>query len=113
MSGTIRAARLHEHGQPLRVEEVELPEPGPDEVLVELRYAGINPVDRYMAEGRVAPDGPLPRTLGSEGSGVLGGQEVLIAGGGLGAGRDGVWAQAAVVPASSVLELPPGVELPG
>lgn len=94
------------------VEEVELRAPGPDEVEVEVRFAGINPVDYYVAQGRVAPDTPLPRTLGSEGSGVVAGREVLIAGGGLGAGRDGVWAQAAVVPASSVHELPPGVELP-
>jgi NADPH2:quinone reductase len=111
MSRTIRAARLHEHGQPLVVEEVELREPGPDEVLVEIRFAGINPVDRYMAEGRVAPDNALPRTLGSEGSGMLDGRPVLIAGGGLGAGRDGVWSEAAVVPESSVLELPADVKL--
>lgn len=64
-----------------------------------------------MAEGRVAPDGPLPRTLGSEGSGLLDGRPVLISGGGLGAGRDGVWAQAAIVPKSSVHEVPEGVEL--
>ncbi len=93
------------------VEDVELPEPGADEVLVEIRFGGINPVDRYMAEGRVAPDGPLPRTLGSEGSGLLDGRPVLISGGGLGAGRDGVWAEAAVVPRSSVHDLPEGVEL--
>ena len=93
------------------MQEVELPEPGPDEVTVEIRFAGVNPVDYYMAQGRVAPDTPLPRTLGSEGSGVLDGRPVLIAGGGLGAGRDGVWAQAAVVPSDSVLELPDGVEL--
>jgi NADPH2:quinone reductase len=111
MSSTIRAARLHQHGAPLEVEEVELPAPGPDEVLVELRFGGVNPVDRYMAEGRVAPEGSLPRTLGSEGSGVVDGREVLVAGGGLGARRDGVWAQAAVVPSGSVLDLPEGVEL--
>ncbi len=64
-----------------------------------------------MAQGRVAPDTPLPRTLGSEGSGLLDGRPVLIAGGGLGAGRDGVWAQQAVVPEASVLALPDGVEL--
>ena len=93
------------------VEEVELPEPGADEVLVEVRFGGINPVDRYMAEGRVAPDGALPRTLGSEGSGTLDGRPVLISGGGLGAARDGVWAEAAVVPRSSVHEVPEGVEL--
>jgi NADPH2:quinone reductase len=111
MPRTVRAARLHQHAESLVVEEVELPEPGPDEVLVELRFGGINPVDRYMAEGRVAPDGPLPRTLGSEGSGLLDGRPVLISGGGLGAGRDGVWAEAAVVPRSSVHEVPAGVEL--
>ena len=112
MSRTIRAARLKEHGQPLVVEEVELPDPGPDEVEVEVRFAGVNPVDYYVAQGRVAAETPLPRTLGSEGSGVVAGREVLIAGGGLGAARDGVWASAAVVPESSVHELPPGVELP-
>lgn len=30
---------------------------------------GVNPVDRYGAEGAVAPDGPLPRTLGGEAAG--------------------------------------------
>lgn len=107
----VRAARLHEHDAPLVIEQVELPEPGPDEVLVEIQFGGINPVDRYMAEGRVAPGGPLPRTLGSEGSGLLDGRPVLISGGGLGGGRDGVWAQAAIVPKSSIHEVPEGVEL--
>jgi NADPH2:quinone reductase len=108
----IRAARLRQHGVPLEIEEVELPEPGPGEVLVQLRFGGVNPVDRYTAEGRVAPDGPLPRTLGAEASGTVDGRPVLVAGGGLGARRDGVWAQAALVPAAAVLELPSGVELP-
>jgi NADPH:quinone reductase len=39
------------------------------DVVVEMAYAGVNPVDRYTAEGRVAPDGPLPHTLGIEGAG--------------------------------------------
>ncbi len=78
---------------------------------MELAYGGVNPVDRYMAEGTVAPDVPLPRTLGAEASGRIAGRPVLIAGGGLGAVRDGVWADAAVVPRSSVFELPDGVEL--
>jgi Zn-dependent alcohol dehydrogenase len=42
MSHTVRAARLHEHGEPLQIETVELPEPGEDEVRVELEFAGIN-----------------------------------------------------------------------
>ena len=85
--------------------------PRADEVLVELRFGGVNPVDRYVAEGRVAPDGPLPRILGGEASGVLEGRDVLVAGGGLGASRDGCWAQAAVVPAALVVDLPEGVDL--
>ncbi len=107
----VRAARLKQHGKPLEAETIELAEPGPDEVLVELRFGGVNPVDRYGAEGRVAPDGPLPRTLGGEASGLLDGRAVLLAGEGLGSSRDGVWAEAAVVPRAAVHELPDGVEL--
>jgi len=103
---------LIEHGKPLEVEEVDLAGPGPDEVRVELAFGGVNPVDTYMAQGKVAPDGPVPRTLGGEASGTFDGQTVLVAGGGLGAVRDGVWATAAVVPRSSVFPVPKGVGLP-
>ena len=108
-AGTIRAARLHKHGEPLLVEETRLPEPSDDELLVALEYAGVNPVDTYVAAGQVAPDGPLPRTLGGEAAGSVGGRPVVVAGEGLGAVRDGVWAEAAVVPAGAVIELPEGV----
>jgi NADPH:quinone reductase len=106
-----RAARLVGLGEPLRVEEVELRAPGPDEVTVELAYGGINPIDRYVIEGRVAPDGPLPRTAGSEASGHLDGEPVLVFGAGLGSARDGVWAERAVVPRSAVIAVPAGVDL--
>jgi NADPH:quinone reductase len=105
-----RAARLVEHGKPLQVQDVDMPETGPDEVLVELAFAGVNPVDRYVAEGRVGPDAPLPRTLGGEASGRLGGKLVLVASAGLGAQRDGVWAEAAVVPRESVFDVPEGAD---
>ncbi len=48
----VRAARLIEHGKALQVQQVELPTPADDEVLVELAYAGVNPVDGYNAAGR-------------------------------------------------------------
>jgi NADPH:quinone reductase len=108
-SDTVRAARLVELGEPLQIQEVELPAPGEDEVRVDLHYGGVNPVDRYTAEGRVNPDGRRPRTLGAEAAGELDGRLVLVAGEGLGAARDGVWAQAAVVPRPAVIELPEGV----
>ena len=65
-----------------------------------------------MAQGRVAPDGPLPRVLGGEASGHLDGRPVLVSGGGLGSTRDGVWAGAANVPESAVVPLPDGLGLP-
>jgi NADPH:quinone reductase len=110
VSQTVRAVRLHRHGEPLVVEDVRLPDPGAGEVLVELVYGGVNPVDTYVAQGSVNPDGPLPRTLGGEASGTVDGRPVLVAGESLGAARDGVWAQAAVVPEVAITELPEGVD---
>ncbi|MDQ1484610.1 MAG: NADPH:quinone reductase [Actinomycetota bacterium] len=107
----VRAARLVEHGKPLQIEDVDLPEPSDGEVLVELAYAGVNPVDRYAAEGKVALEGPLPRTLGGEAAGYLDGKPVVVAGEGVGVRRDGVFAAAAVVPRAAVIEVPGGVEL--
>jgi NADPH2:quinone reductase len=108
-ASTVRAARLERHGEPLVVREVELPEPGGGQVRAELEFGGVNPIDSYIAQGRVSPDGPLPRTLGGEATGTAGGRPVLIAGEGLGAARDGVWANAAVVPEQAVIALPAGV----
>jgi NADPH:quinone reductase len=107
----VKAARLAAHGQPLSIEEAELAEPGPGETIVDLAYAGVNPVDTYGALGRVAPDGPLPRTLGGEGAGTVDGRSVLVRGHGLGAMRDGLWAQAAVVPEAALVDIPDGVGL--
>ncbi|MGH2913477.1 MAG: quinone oxidoreductase family protein [Solirubrobacteraceae bacterium] len=105
----VRAARLLARGQPLQIRELALAEPRADEVRVRLTFGGVNPIDRYNAEGRVNPDGPVPRTLGNEAAGELDGRPVLVTGVGLGATRDGVWAQAAIVPRSAVVALPDGV----
>lgn len=112
MPRLIRAARLTAHGAPLRVEEVALREPGPGEVVVELAAAGVNPVDRYGAQGLVAADGPVPRTLGGEGAGWLDGAPVAVAsGGGLGSMSDGTWAEAVVVERDKVVALDATVDL--
>ncbi len=107
---SVRAARLQRHGDPLAVEAVTLPEPAEGEIRVQLQYGGVNPIDRYTAEGRVSPDAPVPRTLGGEAAGTADGQAVLVSGEGLGASRDGVWAQAANVPRESVVPIPAGVD---
>ncbi len=107
----VKAARLHDHDSPLRVEDVALPAPGDGEVRVELEFAGVNPVDSYVAQGRVAADGPLPRIMGGEASGHLDGRPVLVTGSDLGSTRDGVWAGAANVPEAAVFPLPEGIGL--
>lgn len=107
----VRAARLIRHGQPLEVDEVDLEGPADGDVIVDLAFGGVNPVDRNIAAGRVAPDGPVPRTLGGEASGLVNGRPVVVRGHGLGTSRDGLWAAAAVVPERALIEVPSGVDL--
>jgi NADPH:quinone reductase len=106
----VRAARLVAHGRPLEVRTVPLGACGPAEVVLEMGFAGVNPVDRYGALGTVAADAPLPRTLGVEGAGRLDGRWVVAFGHGLGTVRDGVWADAAVVPTTACVDVPEGVD---
>jgi NADPH:quinone reductase len=108
---TATAARLHAHKEPLRIESTSIDCPGRDEVLVEMAFGGLNPVDRYGILGLSAADGPLPRTMGTEGSGTVDGNPVIVHGAGVGTRRDGVWATAAVVPSGAVTRVPDGVTL--
>ena len=66
----IRAAVLEEFGKPLVVQEVDLAEPGPGEVLVRLEACGVCHTDMYTASG-VDPSGYAPTVLGHEGAGVV------------------------------------------
>jgi NADPH:quinone reductase-like Zn-dependent oxidoreductase len=67
----LKAIRIHEDGGPevLRYEDVEDPEPGPGEVLVSLRAAGLNHLDIWVRKG--LPSVPKPRILGADGAGVV------------------------------------------
>ncbi|MEA2200661.1 MAG: S-(hydroxymethyl)glutathione dehydrogenase / alcohol dehydrogenase [Solirubrobacteraceae bacterium] len=66
----MRAAVLEEFAQPLVVQEVELADPGPSEVLVRLVACGVCHTDMYTASG-VDPSGYAPTVLGHEGAGVV------------------------------------------
>ena len=66
----IRAAVLEEFAHPLVVQEVELDEPGPGEVLVRLAACGVCHTDMYTASG-ADPSGYAPTVLGHEGAGVV------------------------------------------
>jgi S-(hydroxymethyl)glutathione dehydrogenase / alcohol dehydrogenase len=65
----INAAVLWEQGRPLSVEAVDLGAPGPAEVLVEMRAAGVCHSDLHPARG----DWPMktPVILGHEGAGIV------------------------------------------
>ena len=63
----IRAAVLEEFGAPLAVQELDLAEPGPGEVLVRLEACGVCHTDLYTASG-VDPSGYAPAVLGHEGA---------------------------------------------
>src|SRR4051812_2236558 len=66
----MRAAVLQEFGQPLVVQEIDLAEPRPGEVLVRLVACGVCHTDMYTASG-VDPSGYSPTVLGHEGGGVV------------------------------------------
>jgi len=66
----MQAAVLEEFGAPLVVQEVDLADPGPGEVLVRLEACGVCHTDLYTASG-ADPSGYAPTVLGHEGAGVV------------------------------------------
>jgi len=88
----------------LQVEEVPKPVPGPDEVLVEVHAASINPADIKNVQGKFRQT-TLPRTPGRDLAGVvvagdkeIVGQEVWASGGDIGFTRDGSHAEYITLP---------------
>src|SRR5207237_8062931 len=71
--GPVKAIRFHQHGGPevLRYEDAPTPEPGPGEVLVELRAAALNHLDLFTRDGSV-PKVRLPHIGGADGAGIVG-----------------------------------------
>jgi NADPH2:quinone reductase len=70
----MRVVRFDRYGDPevLHVVEEPTPEPGPDQLLVEVRAAGVNPVDWKIRKGlRVTEPLTAPRGLGSDAAGVV------------------------------------------
>lgn len=68
---SMQAARFHEVGEPLRIEEVPVPEVREDEVLVRMRAAGLCGSDVHIVFEGVTPTGFRPITLGHEPAGVV------------------------------------------
>ena len=97
----------------LEYAEIDLPAPGPGELLVDVTAAGVNYIDTYHRRGLYSKD--LPFTPGNEGAGVvraLGPDVADVAVGDHVAWAEvaGSYARQAVVPAHSVYPVPAGVD---
>lgn len=113
------AAIYRRHGDPLEVlkrESLAVRKPGPDEVMVEVRFAPINPADLNTIEGKYPIQPPLPAVGGIEGVGVVTatgtnvrdlepGAAVLLP------QASGTWRERLVLPAQAVLLLGEGMPL--
>ena len=119
----MKAVQIDAYGGPenLVLREIATPEPGSDEALVRLEYAGVNYTDVYNRNGMYAKSHTYanspPFTLGREGGGVVErvGPDVCS----VAPGDRVVWclplgsyAEAAVVPAWRLVKVPDAVEMP-
>ena len=116
-----KVVRVHEHGGPevLRTEELDVGAPGAGEVRLRIEAIGLNRSEAVFRAGQYPVKPRLPTLMGYEAAGVI---EAL--GGGVQdfkigervcvlptfrLGEYGVYAEQAVVPARSVLAMPPGL----
>ncbi|MEO6393774.1 MAG: NADPH:quinone reductase [Pyrinomonadaceae bacterium] len=116
----MRAVVVQQFGGPevLKVEEVAKPDVGPNQVLVRVAAAGVNPVDVYKSTGHYARLPEVPYTPGSDGAGeiiaigdgvkhVNVGDRVYLAG-----SITGTYAEYALCEAAQVHSLPDTITFP-
>ena len=115
----MKAVRIHEYGGPevLVYEDVETPAPGPGQVLVSVRAAGVNPIDLAVRRNSFPTPKQPPKTIGSDGAGIVEaigpgvegvapGDEVFFTG--LGIGSEGSYAEHALIAAVQAVRKPAG-----
>jgi NADPH2:quinone reductase len=69
----MRAIAVNEYGAMPALMEVPDPQPGPGQLLIKIEAAGINPLDRMIADGALQPMGPaqFPLVLGVDLAGIV------------------------------------------
>ena len=107
----MRGARVHRFGDSLQIDDLPEPQPGPGEVLVDIEFIGVNPLDVWVTQGTVAGGSqPLPFIPGIEAVGVLEGRRYVVNASDLGTARDGLYRERAAVAEAALLPLPEGVD---
>ena len=111
---TMKTVFLEHINKPLSITDIPIPKPGPNQVLVKIFAAPINPSDLAVISGSFAKTKPLPIYPGNEGAGL-----VVESGGGLMGWRlkgkrvainanestNGTWSEYIVVDTANCLEL--------
>lgn len=110
----MKAIVVREFGGPevLQLAEIPTPAPGPGQVVVKIKAAGVNPADTYMRSGTYAVKPPLPYTPGGDGAGTIesigsgvtgwnAGDRVYLAG-----SVTGTYAEYALATAAQIYRLP-------
>ncbi|HET9079004.1 MAG TPA: NADP-dependent oxidoreductase [Trebonia sp.] len=113
----MKAVRFSRFGGPEVLKIVDLPDPhpGPGQVRIAVRAAGVNPIDWKKRKGLT--DGELPQTMGQEAAGVVDelGEEVADVAVGdrvFGLSAEGA-AQAELAVLSYYAPIPPSLDFPG
>ena len=121
----MKAALIDRFGgaEEIRIGDAPVPMPGPNDVLIRVAYASINPADHKSREGRLPPLDAygFPITLGMDCSGVI--EEVgsavtgfalgdrVISLSGMGQGYQGTYAEYCCAPAVRTFPLPTGLDM--
>ncbi len=71
MSNKMKAAVLHEFGQPLQIEEVDIPTPGAGEIVIKMQASGVCHTDLHAVEGDWPVKPSPPFIPGHEGVGLI------------------------------------------
>jgi NADPH:quinone reductase-like Zn-dependent oxidoreductase len=117
----MRAVRYHDYGEPdvLQVDDVDEPTPGPNEVVLSVAAAAVNPVDTYFRTGAYRAAG-LPMTTGCDAAGEVAavGEDVtdyevgdLAVATGLSRNHQGACADQVAVPTDRLAHLPSGADV--
>lgn len=112
-----RVVKIEKTGDPevLKIENIKIGDPGPNDVLIETKAIGLNYIDTYHRSGLYPL--PLPSGIGVEASGIIKkiGSQVKdlsvgdsVAYGGL---PIGAYAEERIYPADKLVKLPEGISL--
>jgi NADPH2:quinone reductase len=108
----VRALLLHEIGGELSVGDIPEPVPADGEVIVEMAYAAVNPLDVWVSRGAPGTAAAnLPWIPGTEGTGRVDGRPVLVRGAGFGVIRPGLTRERVAAPAAAVHEVSDSLDL--